>query len=606
MKLLHIPCGVVLRSHICTLVAGLSLALAACGAPPPVVNQPVPAPAPDPAVVAARVYYDAAMDAMDHQAWMQARDALKEALAILDTQPQPRDIQEKRRVLRVEIEQTLAWLFSLSDASQEYADEDSLYAEETGVTAALTQLLDMMPEAAPVRLETLDVDASRFDMPVVLNPRVYAALYFLRTTAAAPFSAWLNAAHRYAPMIQSIFDRAGLPRDLAYVALIGSGYHPRAVAASRAKGLWQFDLKTAGSLGLQQTPWIDERFDALKATRAAAEQFQRLYRRFGDWALVIAAHFSGAESVQAAMESAGASDYWRLDLPAEAMHGVPLTMAAAIIAKNPGTYGFRVNFAPPLTYETVVIDRSFHLETIAEGMGVPVEHLKRLNPELRLWQVPPDGYTLKIPIGARPRFLAWRGVPQPAPQPLELALHTVRRGETISSIARRYGVSVDDIVAENEIRRPNRLKIGQVLFIPVPADDARDYTAVPVAHKTPPQSTAPPAGMQIVHRVRRGETLASIGRRYGVSVAQLQRWNGIRNPRHLQAGQTLTIWVPAYGQPPPAASNGEPFYYTVRPGDTLWDIARLFDTTIDRIRAANGLGRRAVIHPGDRLKIGTP
>ncbi|MBI4553652.1 MAG: transglycosylase SLT domain-containing protein [Candidatus Latescibacteria bacterium] len=321
------------------------------------------------------------------------------------------------------------------------------------------------------RLPDDALDLSVFDLPVLINERVKAEFQFLLNFKKFP--EWLNRANRYVPMMREIFEKEGVPGDLVYLSLIESGYHPRAYSRRNAAGLWQFIPTTGRERGLKRTTWVDERFDPEKATLAAARHFKQLYRMFGDWQLVMAAHNGGPGLVQKVMKRKGTQDYWQMKLPKETMKFVPLIMAAAIIAKDPSRYGFSPSAEPPLAYETVSVNRSVGLETIAKGMNVPLDTLKMLNPELRKWRLPPGGYDLKIPVGTRPNLLAWlsgtassTAAPPPASESADqTVVYIVKRGDTLWSIARRFHVTVDAIREENGLSRRGTLHPGDRLKI---------------------------------------------------------------------------------------------------------------------------------------------
>lgn len=566
----------------------------------------------------AKAHYQAGRRAMTNQNWELAQLELERALALLwrsDFQPVPRAIEE-RRVLRLEVEQAMDELAALTAAPGTDEAADSLYAEEREVPAAFSQLMKL--SSPKTDLDEMDLrlpDFSRFDLPVVMNRQVGEAIHLLRTSGASEFASWMNRVNRYNPIIRSIFQKEKLPYDLTSVALIESGFHPRAYSEEDGTaGLWQFTLQTGTDRGLNRTAWVDERFDPEKSTWAAAGHFKYLYGLFGDWALVLAAHHVGVESVQDLIEKTGVVDFWRMDLPEETVRFVSLVMAATIIAKTPDVYGFRIQALPPLTYETVMVDRGLSLETIAEGMEIALDPLKMLNPELRDWRTPAVGYALKIPTGSQPNFMAWTGVTPPEPAPTDMTAYTVRRGDTILEISRRFNISPKTIIAENDLRRPNRLLVGQVLFIPLYDGGTNTGAAATTARVPPPSPSVvrnpdPASRTKTSYRVKPGDTLDAIGRRYGVTSREIQVWNNIGSPRDLQAGQTLTIWAPP-GQSARTAetqsSGSKTAFYTVRRGDTLWEIARKFNVTVSSVRAANDLNRRAAIYPGNKLVIPLP
>ena len=453
-------------------------------------------------------------------------------------------------------------------------------------------------------------DYGRFDVPISYNERVKKAIQILQTDASAVFAEWLSRSNRYRAMIQSIFSRSGLPGDLLYVAMVESGFDPRARAPEGGVGLWQFSQQDAEKYGLSLSDEVDERYDPVKSTRAAAARFKDLYLELGSWDLVLAAHHAGATPLR---KSEGLS-LWNMRLPRQSLYFVSFVMASAIISMSPAEYGFEPLGGLPLIHESVPVQRPMVLEEVAEGMKIPVEQLRHLNPELRRWKAVP-GYNLKVPLGTMRSYATWAGIEPPGPDPSETTFYRVRRGDTLARISRRFGVRTGDIIAENNIRRPNRLRIGQVLTIPLYGSSIRSANRS-IRYRQPRDVPPPDTSTHraISYRIKRGDTLASISNRYGVSMANLQDWNKLSNPGDIIAGRAMTIYLPRSrdaasggastsnrGRGGAAESNS--VVYTVKPGDTLWDIARAHNVTLSALRRTNGLGRRSAIHPGDRLRI---
>jgi len=300
---------------------------------------------------------------------------------------------------------------------------------------------------------------------------------------------WLVRAGRYLPMVLDVFKQKGLPEELVFTAMIESGFDPLAASRAGAKGLWQFMAPTARRYGLRVDTWLDERLDPEKSTLAAARHFIDLYAVFGSWNLAQAAYNAGERTVLEAIRAMGTSDFWALArgrwLKEETKNFIPAIQAATLIAREPERYGFVVTPAAPLRYELVDVPGSTNLKELAERSGVALDALERLNPELRIKQTPPGGsYALKVPVGgvalvwmalereaaARHAAAARRGGDlrssvRPVAHVGRPAIHTVRPGETVSSIARRYGVSIDDIARWNDLDDTARIFPGERLRV---------------------------------------------------------------------------------------------------------------------------------------------
>jgi len=401
-----------------------------------------------------------------------------------------------------------------------------------GTRPAETQLeVPPVEELLPQVGAAPEVDAgARWDLTVTRNDRVEYWIRFLRTRNRDRTRLWLERSGRYAPMIRRELRARNMPEDLVYLALIESGFSPRAYSRAHAVGIWQFIAGTGRRYGLEISPYVDERRDPIAATRAALDYLQDLYGRFGSWYLAAAAYNTGENRVERILRQrvGGArghdSLFWKIDqyLPRETRDYVPLMLAAGHIAKEPEKYGFRnLRYHAPLEFETVQVPGSVSLAAAAKAAEVGADVVRDLNPHLVRGMTPPGRtWTLRIPKGRRAVFAHNFSRMSPEER-LAMVHHTVRRGETLSHIAVRYGTTVDALRAANGWIHPRRLRVGQRLRVPA---SRRAQAATTVR----------------VHRVRRGDTLWALSRRYGVSVRQLQVWNGLRSSRILP-GQRLRV-----------------------------------------------------------------
>ena len=216
---------------------------------------------------------------------------------------------------------------------------------------------------------------------------------------------WLTRSGRYLPMILEVFKQKGLPEELAFTAMIESGFDPVAVSRAGAKGLWQFMAPTARGYGLRVDRWLDERLDPEKSTVAAANYLRDLHTVFGSWALAQAAYNAGEMTVQRAIRGAGTRDFWALIrsrvLRDETKDYVPQIHAATLIGQEPERYGFAVTPEQPLHYEQIAVPKATTLRRIAALARIPLKDLERLNSALRQKQTPPErSYQLKVPLGS--------------------------------------------------------------------------------------------------------------------------------------------------------------------------------------------------------------
>jgi len=403
------------------------------------------------------------------------------------------------------------------------------------------------PPIDPNRRDALEANVrnSTHDLPIELNSRVLAALeYFQNGRGHKTMEVGLERVGLYRPMMERILKEEGVPLDLIYLAQAESAFLPRAVSRAKARGMWQFISSRGKEYGLRQTWWIDERSDPEKSTRAAARHLKDLYDEFDDWYLAMAAYNAGPYRVEQALKKAKATTFWQLAekraLPKETINYVPTILAFAIIGNNPDTYGFDVEPTKPMETERVQLQEATDLRVIAENLSIPVDSLKELNPHILRWTTPPDDsdFELVLPKGYTEAFVA-KVVPLNENERILWRYHNVRQGETLSAIARKYGVSVPEITVSNKISAKTPLRVGQELQIPVSGvtrpSAAKTQTAAAASTK-PAKTTAPPAS----YRVQSGDTLTAIATKFNVTVNDLKKWNRLTSTR-LDIGQKLSL-----------------------------------------------------------------
>jgi membrane-bound lytic murein transglycosylase D len=400
---------------------------------------------------------------------------------------------------------------------------------------------------------TSDLERTAYGINIPVNERVLAYIELFQGRLRDWFAAGMQRGSRYLPMIQDVFRAEGLPLDLAFVPLIESAFNPNAVSRARARGVWQFMAATAVEHGLKRDWYVDERSDPEKATKAAASYLQMLVRLFdGDWHLALASYNGGPGLVQRAMKRSGLGDFWTLAekpryLPRETREYVPMILAAIIIARNPGEYGFDPLGTARLEYEKVKVPKPVDLRRVAEWAGTTVAEIQELNPELRRLTTPvryPD-YEIKVPVGAaaalEARFAELTSVDSAA-----FKYYTVKRGDTLATIARKLSVSRTDLAEANYLSTRATVNPGQNLIVPVePALllAGRPDRAVPVvaadAKPAPPLSGD---SVKVTYQVKKGDTLSSVARLYQTTVQSLRAWNQLSSDL-LMPGAQLTIFA---------------------------------------------------------------
>ncbi len=490
------------------------------------------------------------------------------------------------------------------------------------------------------------IDPSEFDIPIEVNGSVAKWIKYFTGPGRKHYARWLARSSRYRPMMYEKLEKAGLPKDLVYLSMIESGYNAHAYSHAHAAGLWQFIPSTARLYKLRVDYWVDDRRDPAKSTDAAIAFLSELHTIFkGDWRLAWAAYNTGPGRVRRAIRRAGTTDFWKIQagpyLPAETDNYVPKIMAAAIIGKHPERYGFTdIEYQEPLAYDEVFVKGAVEVRRLAEAAGMSVDDFRYLNPGLRRYTTPKEGYTIRVPPGTRDAMVA-AVEKMPRHQPTQFVRHKVRRGESLSRIAARYGTTVATLKRANRLRNVDHIRIGMTLLVPrggtvsagssttkrssatskttthtvrrgdtlsgiaarygtttakLRALNGIEGSTIYVGQKLRVRGTSPSTRTRTtVHVVKRGETLSGIAARYGTSVAALQRLNGIRNPSSIRVGQKLKVTGSK-------THDGGWTTYTVKRGDSLGKIASARGVTVSQIKSWNKLSSNT-IHPGQKLRL---
>ncbi len=318
-----------------------------------------------------------------------------------------------------------------------------------------------------------ELATTKSDLPLMVNDYVAAFINFFANTQRGHFTLLhsFERSGRYKTMIQRVMAEEGVPQDLIYLAVAESGFQPRAVnPRSRAGGMWQF--MPHGDYGLTRNASVDERFDPEKSTRAYARYMKFLYDQLGDWYLAMAAYDWGAGNVQRAVEKTGYADFWELyrrnNLPGETKNYVPEILAAIIIAKNPTQYGFdEITLDPPVITDTVTINYSIDLRLVSDLVDVPVDELEALNPSLLRLDTPADTqFDLRLPAGTA--LVYQRRVEQvPTGKRDSWRYHRVATDDSLASVARAYHVPESELAAVNQLKESSSLGGVEALVVPV-------------------------------------------------------------------------------------------------------------------------------------------
>jgi membrane-bound lytic murein transglycosylase D len=488
----------------------------------------------------------------------------------------------------------------------EMAETEFLDAETLDDNLLLSVTGELAPEDEGQTSRSIGVSD---DFPVVYNAKVQYFIDYYTGRGRQVFARWLERSTRYLPQMREIFAEEGLPRDLAYLAMVESGFNVKAYSWAHAVGPWQFIQGTGRMMKMKTDWWYDERRDFDKSSRAAARYLKDLNTQFnGEWYLAVAAYNAGPGKVRSAVRKTKSTDFWVLSrtkhLRAETRDYVPKLMAALTIARDPESYGFTdLAYQQPYDYETVVIPSVTDLDIVARLTGATYEEIKELNPELKRWCTPPgvDAYRLRIPAGTSESFLDQYAQLAKADR-ANYMHYRIRSGDTLLAIAQKHNIRVADIVSLNSIRNPRSLRIGTDLVLPL----KKGYTHRPIDELKDDFVRS----RRQVYTVRNGDSLWSISQRFGVSEQQLRVWNRLGWSNIIRPGQKLLVSSKSaktakksVAKPSAAKEGTHKIIYRVQPGDTLWGIGQQFSVATAAIRDWNNLSAQHVLHPGDELTL---
>lgn len=507
------------------------------------------------------------------------------------------------------------------------------YLQNYAVLSGDGETKDDVPTSDEDYLQRLKALPTVIEMPYNQVVRSYIDMYTQRRRTLV--EEMLGLSLYYMPIFEQALEQEGLPLELKYLPVIESALNPDAVSRVGATGLWQFMLSTAKGLGLEVNSLVDERRDPIRSSELAAKYLKQLYEIYGDWSLAIASYNCGPGNVNKALRRAGGGkqDFWDIYyyLPKETRGYVPAFIAANYVMTyhNDHNIGNALAKRPVLT-DTIHITQRVHFDQISEVLGIPVEELRVLNPQYRRDEIPGDirPYALTLPskqvysyivsedsiVNHNSAKYARRTTAVPGGEisdsetQLVVKYHKVKRGETLSIIARRYGVSVSTLKKWNGLRS-SRLKTGQRLRINTyqrvakkeePETVQEELAENKVEQPVEKPNTTVQQSVDVdtkYHTVRRGETLGLIAERYGVTVSRLKDWNDLRSNK-IFVGQRLKVVsmvdkgeIEVEGD---ADVQENATTHKVRRGESLFSIAEDYGVTIDNLKEWNNLSGSSI------------
>ena len=464
-------------------------------------------------------------------------------------------------------------------------------------------------EVVPLSTQELKVELAQvqsadkgalFDFPIDLNDKVLAWVHQFTTNKRGFMERTLSRATQYLPMVRQIFAEEGVPQDLAYLAVIESGFINSANSYAQAVGMWQFMRATGRIYGLNGNAWVEERRDPVKATRAAARYLRRLYETSGDWYLALVGYNAGPMTTERAIQNLGTRNFWDMHrsrwLRNQTKNYVPEMCAAVLVGRFPEAYGLKVEQLTPYAYETVAVDRMTSLPVLARYSGADVEVLRELNPELLRASTPPGHYDLRVPpgtSGSTARALA----SIPANQRLDFKTYKIRKGDTLVKLAARFKVGTEDLLAANDLSKA-QFKAGRVIQVPPPPPtpiDDRDLLPKPDPAKVignhpleslpdlPAESAPAPESVPAPSLAPQPEPAREL------SPAPVLETHVVRVPEKKPVA-------------PRRAAETHPATHLVKPGESLFAISVRYDLDLKDLRKWNRI-RGNKIRPGQRLRL---
>lgn len=387
-------------------------------------------------------------------------------------------------------------------------------------------------EAKPDDATAVDFEAAA-SMEIPDNRMVRNAVTLFSTTMKSDIQTYLNRSTRWRRMIDRALAEEGLPKGLAYLPVIESGYALTLTSRAGAYGMWQFMEPTAREYGLRVDWWVDERADPERATRAAAAYLKDLHRQFDDWPLALAAYNGGPGRISRALKANGVSTFWDLcelaAIPRETRGYVPTFYATLIIASDPAAYGFNLTPAPQPEPKKVEVDGPVSLSYLARYAGVEPEMLKELNPSLRRGLVPPGRNTIRVPEKVAAIIAARSSSIRNDDPDMAVTSFRLREGDSVRRLARAVGASVESILSMNGLRSASAVAAGDLIYLPVRARELGARLN---------------ESDEVYYAVRKGDTLYSIAKRHHLTVDEIRDLNDLSRQARLRPGQRILVTPP--------------------------------------------------------------
>lgn len=621
----------------------------------------------------ARLKYLRALSFIEKKDTLQAEENFEQAIDILNSISYYPNINKYRDytdlILSIleDYEKNIRNIDHLDESSSLFLMRETLTKELEKTSRSKPQIGSLQPKQKDTTKSLELKTGYAFQIPMDDNEYVKKSIEFLTQkpigrkfvrNSLARSTVWGN-------IVRKIIEEEKMPKELYYLAMVESGFNPFAVSRAKAVGMWQFIMSTGQLYGLNanNSPWIDERRDPVKATRAAMRHLRDLYNELGDWHLAIAAYNCGINAVQRAIAKLNNSDsvnFWNIMpfLPRETRNYVPLFIATVMVVNNLEAYGFGksdIEFLPELKFDKYTLKEPVSLSALAKCANVSIEELRQLNPELVYSFTPPDvdEYELRIPYGSKQTFIANLLNLSPSEKQPFFTYRTEKK-ETIRDIAEKFNANLDEILLINKIASASKkLPKGTTIKIPI---SRQEVASSEIENDTPTESNSlaesknlTPSENKIGNKktekrtvnvvryiVKNGENIFSISQKFNTHIDSIVKWNDLRT-RNVSVGQVLRIYTSEYSNSsspeanPMSESNKNNSksaetignvqvpnqkksenlvpknrkYHTVRKGETLQSIANEYGVSIQELLQWNPKlrQRKHNILVGEKIKV---